>query len=102
MRPQALAWLRDAEAETDPALATTFYALLGDEDDAFRVASSYDLSHDRFYLLSPANLWSPRLAGMRRDPRFAGLAERWGLAEYWRRIAPGDFCEMTARSIACR
>lgn len=101
-RAAAIRWLRGVEAQLDPAFAITHYALLGDADDAYRIARSYDLTRDADYLLQPTNLWAPRTAALRRDPRFASLANRWGLAEYWRKVAPGDLCQVTAGSIACR
>jgi hypothetical protein len=61
----------------------------------------YDLDEDRFYLLKPTNLWAPRTAALRRDARFAALAKKWGLAEYWRKVAPADLCNVTATEIRC-
>ncbi len=93
--------MRRVEKQLDPAFAITHYALLADADDAVRVASTYDLSKDHSYLLRPTNLWAPRTATLRRDPRFAGLAKRWGLADYWRKYQPADGCKVTASDIAC-
>jgi TolB-like protein/Flp pilus assembly protein TadD len=101
-RPDALRWMRRVEKELDPAFAITHYAMLDDADDAFRIAHDYDLRQDRYYLLKPTNLWAPRTATLRRDARFGALAERWGLAEYWRKVAPADLCEVTATAIRCR
>ncbi len=100
-RAAAIAWTRQVEGQLDPALAITLYAMLGDVDDAFRIAEHYDLTRDRYYLLKPTNLWAPRTAALRRDPRFAALAERWGLTEYWRKVAPGDACALTTGGIRC-
>jgi TolB-like protein len=100
-RPAALRWMRAIEHELDPAFAITQYAMLGDADDAVRLASAYDLSSDQNYLLRPTNLWAPRTAALRRDPRFAALANRWGFGSYWRKYAPADGCKVTARDIIC-
>ncbi|HUQ09235.1 MAG TPA: protein kinase [Steroidobacteraceae bacterium] len=101
-RAEAIRWMRRVEKQLDPAFAITHYAMLEDADDAYRIASRYDLSEDRYYLLKPTNLWAPRTAALRRDARFATLAEKWGLAGYWRKVAPADRCEVTVSDIHCR
>jgi hypothetical protein len=46
--------------------------------------------------------WGPEGAGFRRDPRFAGLAERIGLVQYWKQYGYPDGCKAgTERSIEC-
>jgi tetratricopeptide (TPR) repeat protein len=100
-RDAAVAWMRRAEKQLDPAFAITHYAMLGDVDDAFRIAARYDLTQDRYYLLKPTNIWAPRTAALRRDPRFAALAKKWGLLEYWRKVGPGDVCKVSAGEIRC-
>jgi TolB-like protein/Flp pilus assembly protein TadD len=101
-RPAALRWMKRAEKKLDPAFAITHYAMLGDADDAYRIAGGYDIRQDRYYLLSPTNLWAPRTAALRRDPRFARLAKKWGLADYWREFTPADLCKVSARAIECQ
>lgn len=101
-RPDAIRWMRRFEAQLDPAFSIAHYAMLGDVDDAWRIARNYDLTRDKRFLLSPTTLWAPRTAALRRDPRFASLATRWGLAEYWRKIAPSDLCRVTPREITCQ
>jgi TolB-like protein len=100
-RPAALRWLRGVEKQLDPALAITWYAMLEDARAAIRIAARYDLANDQNYLLRPTNLWAPRTASLRRDPGFAAVATRWGLADYWRQYVPADGCRVTARDIDC-
>jgi TolB-like protein len=101
-RAAASAWMRRVESQLDPAFAITHYAMLGDVDDAFRIAARYELTQDRYYLLKPTNLWAPRTAALRRDPRFAALAKQWGLIDYWRTVAPGDVCALEDGGIRCQ
>jgi Tfp pilus assembly protein PilF len=100
-REAAITWLRKVEGEVDPPFAITHYAMLGAVDDAFRVAEGYDLFDDRNYLLRPANLWAPRTAAFRRDPRFVALAKRWGLLDYWQRVAVSDLCTLNDSGLSC-
>lgn len=43
-------------------------------------------------LQGTAVLFLPQTAPLRADPRFVGVAERLGLVDYWRAVAPPDFC----------
>jgi len=101
-RAEAIGWLRNAEQQVDPAFAITHYAMLGSADDSYRLARTYDLAKDRYYLLYPTNLWAQRTAALRQDARFGQLATQWGLAKYWRRFKPADPCTVTERDIRCR
>ncbi len=101
-RGPALAWLRDVEAHVDPAFAITHYALLGDADDAYRVAASFSLRDDFWYLYQIVNIWAKRTESLRRDPRFGSLLERWGYVEYWRRFGRSELCEEAAGGVRCR
>ncbi|MCG8432757.1 MAG: hypothetical protein MJA83_01850, partial [Gammaproteobacteria bacterium] len=40
-------------------------------------------------------LWYEEAAGIRRDPRFADLAEQLGFVEAWREFGWPDYCEPT-------
>ncbi len=100
-RERAIAWLRKVERQVTPPFAITHYALLGSADDAFRMAENYDLFADSSYLLRPTNLWAPRTAALRRDPRFSALAKRWGLLDYWQRVAVSDLCKLHDGGVTC-
>jgi TolB-like protein len=100
-RTAAVKWMRGVEKQLDPAFAITQYAMLDDAANAVRLASTFDLSKDHSYLLRPTNLWAPRTSALRRDPRFGALAKRWGLADYWRKYAPADGCNVTISTIIC-
>lgn len=41
----------------------------------------------------PSALFEPQAAPLRRDPRFAKVAHRLGLMDYWRTNGPPDFCQ---------
>ncbi len=97
--PSAL--LRQHEREVTRALAITLYAMLGEVDDAYRLASHFDLVDDTDYAYQLATLWSPRTAALRADPRYGQLATRWGLAAYWRQYGPPDLCAVTDTEIHC-
>lgn len=80
--------------------AAQFAAALGRRDDSFRILNAYyfgegfDAGEIRFTsaqgTLTPRNdrlttfLFNPVLADLRHDPRFARLASRLGLVDYWR------------------
>jgi TolB-like protein/Tfp pilus assembly protein PilF len=49
-----------------------------------------------------AIVWGPEGVAFRRDPRFAALAERIGLVQYWKQYGYPDGCKAgTERSIEC-
>ncbi|MEZ5498269.1 MAG: protein kinase [Steroidobacteraceae bacterium] len=100
-REAAITWLHQHEAIMTPAFATTFYSMLGAVEDAYRTASSFDLVDDEYYSYRMANLWSPKTAALRADRRYGELAERWGLAAYWRAYGPPDLCSVAATEIRC-
>jgi hypothetical protein len=47
---------------------------------------------DQPYVSVPELITSPAAAAMRRDPRYAQLAQRTGLLAYWRSGRLPDFC----------
>lgn len=74
------------EGLSDRAVAL---ALLGDVDDAFRLAgqAAADPNSDSSFLFMPATI------ALRRDRRFMSLAAKFGLVAYWRNAASWpDFC----------
>ncbi len=81
-RGPALKWLHRAEPHLNKAFVITHYGLLGDADGAFRVAETFDLVDDKRYLYQLCNIWSPRTAAIRTDPRFSALMKRWGFVDY--------------------
>jgi hypothetical protein len=101
-REPALAWLRKAEPHANKAFLITNYGLLGDADDAFRVANSFDVVDDTHLLYRPCNLWSPRTASIRKDPRFGALMKRWGYVGYWQRFGAPKTCSLAGDSVSCR
>jgi hypothetical protein len=101
-RGPAVEWLRAVEHDADPAFLITHYALLGDTENALRLARDYRLTDDFYYLYQLTTIWAPQTAGMRRDPRFAQLMQRWGFVDYWRQFGPGDFCDVPANgAVVC-
>ena len=100
-REAALQWMRSVEPKLNPAFAITHYALLDDADSAYRVAQDYQLVDDFFYLYQLCNIWSPRTASVRRDPRFTGLMQRWGFVDYWNRYGAPDSCKLDSGTVRC-
>jgi TolB-like protein/Flp pilus assembly protein TadD len=94
-RPEAL----EAMRKLDPKVAKQTqligpYLALGSVDDAYRAifdaldredpwAHDWDLGH----------VWGEDGRKFRTDPRFAQLAERLGLVEYWKQYGFADACE---------
>ena len=100
-REAALQWMRSLEPKLNPAFAITHYAMLDDADSAYRVASHFQLTDDFFYLYQLCNIWSPRTAAVRRDPRFGELMQRWGFVDYWSRYGMSDSCKMESGALRC-
>jgi adenylate cyclase len=94
-RPGVVAALRGL----DPAISTQSklvgsYLHLGETDVAFKVMFE-TLDKDRLAWTHDWDLslaWAPEGATMRRDPRFANLAERIGLLDYWKQYGFPDAC----------
>ena len=73
-----------------PGALIGMLAILGDKDAAFAQAEAY-LKHDSF--ADSSFLFWPKLAELRRDPRFLQLATQIGLVDYWRSSGKWpDFC----------
>lgn len=101
-RDAALAWLRKVEPYTDKGFLITHYGLLGDADNALRIAEGFNLVDDFWYHYQICNIWSPRTAVIRTDPRFGALVQRWGLVDYWQRFGMPDYCSITSGEVRCR
>jgi len=101
-RAPALEWLRRVEPHADKAFLITHFGLLGDADGAFRVAESFSPVEDKRLLYRLCNIWSPRTASIRADPRFGGLVKRWGFVDYWQRFGAPESCTITNGAARCR
>ncbi len=91
-------------AQSNPALANdeiTSLSILGDVDDAFRLALSPGAlaSPDGPYQV----LFGPPTRPMRLDPRFMALAAKLGLVDYWRSTGNWpDFCAEPGLPYDCK
>lgn len=86
-------------SHTDPAGAMYRLGMLGFVDDVFTIAQHYSPQSTD----SPAFLFGPEVAALRNDPRFMGLAARFGLVDYWRRAGHWpDFCSDPKLPYDCR
>jgi TolB-like protein/Tfp pilus assembly protein PilF len=101
-RAPALKWMREAEPYVSKGFLITHYGLLGDADGAFRVAEPFNLVDDKRYLYQLCNIWSPRTAVIRADPRFAALMKRWGFVDYWQRFGAPEACSIEGAAVRCR
>lgn len=90
--PAARARLRQqllASSGSDPKDSIYQLAMLGFLDDAFAIGGHYSPGSKG----SPDFLFQPEVADLRSDPRFMGLASRFGLPAYWQRSGRWpDFC----------
>jgi len=90
-KPQALAALRQTEEnETGGFYPVLEYTLLGEMDDAYRVA---ELGRQDNVLFILATAWEPTLGALRRDPRFVPMMERLGITKYWDERGAPDLCD---------
>jgi tetratricopeptide (TPR) repeat protein len=81
-----------AMSADNPVTAMRYLSLLGFVNDAFNVADHYNPVGPGG-AGSPAFLFDPYAAAMRRDPRFMALANKFGLPQYWRNSGKWpDFC----------
>ena len=105
--PAAIAQMRRAllaPVSVQKALEARISTLssLGLVDDAFRMADGYAQAGMTGFS-SPAFLFSPGAASMRRDPRFMTLAAKLGLVHYWRSTGKWpDFCAEPGLPYACK
>ncbi|NJO13143.1 MAG: hypothetical protein HC872_06405 [Gammaproteobacteria bacterium] len=67
-----------------------------------RIAASFELVDDFWYLYRLCNIWSPHTAALRSDPGFAELTRRWGFIDYWQRFGSADMCTLTDEGVSCR
>ena len=88
-----------ANGSVDGTLLITALAALGANDEALAVAAGR-VERDGPRALSV--LFEPSLATARRSPKFAQIAQRFGLANYWResRHLP-DFCKEASPPSLC-
>ena len=88
-----------ARGSVDGALLITALAALGANDDALTVAAG---RVEREGPRALPILFEPPLAAARRSPKFAQIAQRFGLTNYWRksRRIP-DFCKEAGRPAIC-
>ena len=90
------------EPHANKAFLITHYGLLGDADDAFRVAEPFNLVDDKSYLYQLCNIGSPRTAAIPTDPRFGALMKRWGFMDYWQRFGAPESCSIDGGALRCR
>jgi TolB-like protein len=99
LRPRMVATLQAIDAKAWPPQERVMpYVLLGQTDLAYQVmldgldkdrltwAHSWDMTH----------IWSPEGRPLRTDPRFARLAERLGMVDYWKQYGYPDGCRAGA------
>jgi tetratricopeptide (TPR) repeat protein len=80
-------------------LAMNWFTLLGDLDSAFSSADQWLRLSQRTGLSGiPHNsgFWLPEMRTFRADTRFATLATRLGLTQYWQRFGAPDQCTLRA------
>lgn len=90
-------------------------ANLGDQDASYAIADKLyprrvgrtpgeteRIWLDQPYVFVPEFVASPAAAGMRRDPRYLGLAQRTGLLDYWRSGRLPDFCRKQPEPICAQ
>jgi TolB-like protein len=103
--PSALAALRQTElteAASDGPEAMRGLAMLGFVEDAFAVAQRYQPTGPHG-TDDPTFLFGPKMAAMRRDPRFMALANKFGLPQYWGATGKWpDFCADPDLPYNCR
>jgi len=91
-----------AMSADDPVTAMRYLSLLGFVNDAFNIADHYNPVGPAG-AGSPAFLFDPYAAAMRRDPRFMALANKFGLPQYWRATGKWpDFCAEPQLSYNCQ
>jgi TolB-like protein/Flp pilus assembly protein TadD len=90
------------DSASDGPRAMRSLAMLGFVNDAFEVARRYQ-PVQLHGTDDPAYIFGPKMAAMRRDPRFMALANKWGLPQYWRATGKWpDFCADQSLSYNCQ
>jgi len=98
-----------ADGVIDPFLGISFLCSLGNVEGAFNVAdrnlTSDQINHlfGKDLAFSLYRLFGAQTAGMRRDPRFMQLMQRFGLVDYWRSTGHWpDFCSEPGLPYDCK
>ncbi len=94
-RPEVVALMRGFDPKVLPQLnLVSSYAELGALDVVYELLFSA-LDRNPLSWIDEWDLsfvWGPEGAAMRRDPRFAQLAERMGIVDYWKQYGFPDGC----------
>ena len=113
-KPAALDALRELDVTTGDATIDLFlqihvillYTLLGALDGAFEQANRFlDRFAESGEIGNPGvwgTLWFPEMRPFREDSRFAALATRLGLMDYWKQYGPPDDCELRDGKLICQ
>lgn len=89
-KSRALAALRQTEENETGGFYPVFeYTLLGEVDEAYRVA---ELGRRDNVLFILATAWEPQLGAFRRDPRFVPMMEQMGITKNWDERGDPDLC----------
>ncbi len=94
-RPQAIEEMR----KLDPKIAKQTdlvapYLTLGAVDDAYRaIFDALDRNDPWSHDWDMSHVWSQDGHEFRTDPRFAQLAERLGIVDYWKQYGYPDECQ---------
>lgn len=101
-RPEAVRALQAIDPQVKPqAELMTAYLELGRPDLAFGLMEE-SLERDRLawvHSWDVMHAWSPESAPFRNDPRFARIAERIGLVDYWKQYGYPDGCRAGAGDV---
>jgi TolB-like protein/tetratricopeptide (TPR) repeat protein len=94
MRLNVLAELRATDPNVVPQRDLVFtYVQLGELDQAYQILDAeLDREPMGWTSWSLSAAWSPEGVAFRRDPRFAALAKRMGLIDYWEQYGFPDAC----------
>ena len=99
LRPPMVATLQAIDPKVWPQQERVMpYILLGQTDLAYRVMFD-GIDKDRVAWLRAwdmTHMWSPEGRPLRTDPRFAKLAERVGMVDYWKQYGYPDGCRVGA------
>lgn len=96
---------RDILNANPVAIGAVIYVLtaLGDLDGSYQLINEYLTKPDLNGSHSDLGfLWAPETQPLRIDPRFAELAVRLRLVDYWRQYGPPDACDLQGEKLICR